>query len=144
MDFLPFRRQGQIFCHRRVKVPFCIAVIPAHKTVARLDGCIWRTGLAVHHLHSIDILAAHIGHLAALNGIVRFCVRSLQFVVERAAGNISGSPALAAALISDRDRPVEAAAFDFTVFISGIDRAVIASAGDRDTGGNHPAGVFHS
>ena len=24
VDFLPFRRQGQIFCHRRVKVPFCI------------------------------------------------------------------------------------------------------------------------
>ena len=77
----------------------------------------------------------------ALNGIVRFCVRSLQFVVERAAGNISGSPV---ADTFDCDRPVEAAAGDFTISISDIHRAVIASAGDRNTGGIHPSGVFHS
>ena len=136
VDFLPFRRQGQIFCHRRVKVPFCIAVIPAHKTVARLDWCIRCAGLVLHHLHGVLAASIHEGHYAAFSDIA-----SLQFVVERAAGNISGSRV---ADFFDCDRPVEAAAGDYTLSISDSHRAVIASAGDRDTGGIHPAGVFHS
>ena len=78
----------------------------------------------------------HEGHCAAFSDIA-----SLQFVVERAAGNISESPV---ADFFDCDRPVEAAAGDFTLSISDSHRAVIASAGDRNTGGIHPAGVFHS
>ena len=102
-------------------------------------------GRVVDHIAGIDGLAAELGVLVHGQPAIECAAGDVALrgdrAVERAAGNISGSRV---ADFFDCDRPVEAAAGDYTLSISASHRAVIASAGELNRGGIHLAGVSHS
>ena len=155
----PPGRQSDVFLHSiLLKVEFLARFrVPAGQVVPVLAGRVRRAGLAAHHLDGIDLLAVLVGHLAAVDAsclrqaeifleaavVERTAadrIRSFDSAVERAAGNWGGLPA---PLAPDRDRSVEAAAGDATLITSDSHRAVIAAAGEHNTGGLHLAGVYH-